>query len=66
MSEPYFEKNIWQYQFISIYITSSMKCQAHNKDQWNYDVVDYDKRPLHDEECLIDVNILEKSDATSK
>ncbi|WMV30491.1 hypothetical protein MTR67_023876 [Solanum verrucosum] len=33
-----------------------------DKDQWNYDVVDSEGSPLQDEEGLIDVNIIEKSD----
>ncbi|KAH0672901.1 hypothetical protein KY290_025184 [Solanum tuberosum] len=33
-----------------------------DKDQWNYDVVDSEGSPLQDEEGLIDVNIIQKSD----
>ncbi|KAH0669912.1 hypothetical protein KY285_024055 [Solanum tuberosum] len=33
-----------------------------DKDQWNYDVVDSEGSPLQDEEGMIDVNIIEKSD----
>lgn len=41
-----------------------------NKDQWSYDVVDYECVPvLHDEEGLVDVDVIEKnneSDSTTK
>lgn len=41
-----------------------------NKDQWSYDVVDYECVPvLHDEEGLVDVDVIEKnneSDLTTK
>ncbi|KAK6802884.1 hypothetical protein RDI58_000668 [Solanum bulbocastanum] len=41
-----------------------------NEDQWNYDVVDYEVGPvLHDEEGLVDVDVIEKhdeSDSTTK
>ncbi|KAH0775171.1 hypothetical protein KY290_012308 [Solanum tuberosum] len=34
-----------------------------NEDQWNYDVVDYEGSPvLHDEEGLVDVDVIEKND----